>query len=219
MKKIITVFLLFLFSTGSYGEKLTESEVNQVNNIIFESLSKENFIKMNRITSGGKLSSCELEYQYSYRDTRLLKGTPVMIVGSFSMMYFQGKNIIYAFKIVPNISDVKTQTWNYRYPQYSDVFIDNKSIDKFKSREFNCDPKGKCTGYSDPNLSMTELVLTPTPFDGEVKFSLEKGGMDNSFKFSTLLSKKESDIERRKFNTCMFEILDLIKNDLEGLKK
>jgi hypothetical protein len=219
MKKIITVFLLFLFSTGSYGEKLTESEVNQVNNIIFESLSKENFIKMNRITSGGKLSSCELEYQYSYRDTRLLKGTPVMIVGSFSMMYFQGKNIIYAFKIVPNISDVKTQTWNYRYPQYSDVFIDNKSIDKFKSREFKCDPRGKCTGYSDSNLSMTELVLTPTPFDGEVKFSLEKGGMDNSFKFSTLLPKNESDNERKKFNTCMFEILDLIRNDLESIKK
>lgn len=219
MKNLLTVFLLFFFSSGSYGEKLTESEVNQVNNIVFESLSKENFIKMNRITSGGKLSSCELEYQYSYRDTRLLKGTPVMTVGSFSMMYFQGKNIIYAFKIVPNVSDVRTQTWNYRYPQYSDVFINNKSIDKFKSREFNCDPKGKCTGYSDPNLSMTELVLTPTPFDGEVKFSLEKGGMDNSFKFSTLLSKNESDIERRKFNTCMFEILDLIRNDLEGLKK
>lgn len=209
---------MVLASSISYGQKLTEKDVNQVNSMVYESLSKENFIKMNRVTSGGKLSSCELEYQYSYRDTRLLRGASVMVVGSFSMMYFKGKNVGYAFKIVPNVSDVKTQTWNYRHPEYSDVFINGKSIDKFKSTEFKCDPKGKCAGYSDPNLSMTELLLTPTPFDGEVKFSLEKGGMDNSFKFSSLLPKNESDIERRKFNICMFEILDQISKDLEGKK-
>ena len=217
IKKIIFILGLII-SFLSYGQKLSEGDINKVNNMVFESISKENFVKMNRITSGGKLSSCELEYQHSYRDIRLLRGTPVMVVGSFSMMYFKGKNVGYAFKIVPNVSDVKTQTWNYKYPEYSDVFINGKGIDKFKSTELKCDPKGKCTGYSDPTLSMTELMVSQNPFDGEVKFSLEKGGMDNSFKFSSLSPKNESDIERRKFNICMFEILDQVSKDLEGKK-
>ena len=219
MNKLLTLIFISLLSSFSYGQKLTQGDINQVNSMVFESLSKENFIKMNRVTSGGKLSSCELEYQYTYRDTRLLKGTPVMVVGSFSMMYFKGKNIGYAFKIVPNVSDVRTQIWSYMNPEYSDVFINNQGIEKFKTTEFKCDPKGKCTGYGDPDLSMTKLILTPQPFDGEVKFSLQKGGLDNTFRFSSLLPKNESIVERKKFDICMLEILDQITKDLESIKK
>jgi hypothetical protein len=218
MKKIISLLVLLFFTSISYGQQLSEREVDKVNSMIFESLSKENFIKMNRVTSGGKLASCELEYQYTYRDVRKFQGKPVMLVGSFSMMYFKGKSISYAFKIVPSVSDVKTQTWSFQYPEYSDVFLNNQSIEKYKSTEFKCSTNGKCVGYSDPQITMTKLVSTKQPFDGEVKFSLEKGGMDTSFLFSSLLPKDQSVQERRKFNNCMVEILEQISKDLESIK-
>ena len=98
------------------------------------------------------------------------------------------------------------------------MFLNNQSIEKYKSTEFKCSTNGKCVGYSDPQLTMTKLVSTPQPFDGEVKFSLEKGGMDTSFFFSSLLPKDKSVQERRKFNNCMVEILEQITSDLEVKK-
>lgn len=219
MKKILCLLFGMCVVTGLHAQKLTEQQLNQVNGVVYDSLSKENFIKMNRNTSGGRLTSCELEYQYSYRDFKSLRGQTVMVVGNFSVMYFAGKNnIVFGFKIVPNVSDVNTQSWNYQFPPYADVFISNQGIEKYKVREFSCDPKGRCFAYGDANLDLMKLVLTPKPFDAEVKFSLTKGGMDNNFNFSSLLPKDKSEIERRKFNGCMGEILELVANDLEKVK-
>ena len=215
MKKIFLLIVGIFVTSISYGQKLSVDEINKTNSIVFESLTKENFIKMNRITSGGKLSSCELEYQYAYRDFKSQQGKPVLVVGNFSLMYFKDKNLIFTFKIVPSVGDVLTQNWTYKFPEYSDIFFNNQGIEKFKTTEFSCDPRGKCTGYSDKDLDLLKVVLSPQPFDGEVKFSLSKGGMDNTFFFSSLLTKEKSIQERRKFNVCMGEIMNQFVSDLD----
>jgi len=213
-KKLITLIFSLLITSISHGQNISEDDVDTVNSMVYEKLSKESFIKFNRVTSGGNLSSCELEYQFTYRDFKFLKGKPVLVVGSFSMMYFKGKNVGYLFKIIPTVSDVKTQKWSYYHPQYSDIFFKNQGIEKYKTIEFECDPRGKCVGYSDPDIKLTELLLSSS-MDGEIKFSLSKGGLDNSFRFSSIMSKQDSDRERNKFNLCMIEVLDQITKDLE----
>ena len=218
MKKLGIFIIGILISSISYSQ-LSEDDSKKLENIVYESLKKDNNLKMERITTGGNLSSCELDFNYVYRDYRSQSGKPVIVSGSFSLMYFKNKNILYSFKIVPSVLNIKTEKFNYIKPEYSDFFVFGNGLSKFQKTEFNCDPVGKCVGYPDPNLKITELITSQGPFDGEIKFSFTKGGMDNSFYLSSILPKVESEKVRRQFNNCISELLNIVVNDIKTTSK
>ena len=177
IKLISAIALLYLCTTNAFSQ--TKQVLDTVNNMVYETIVKDNFIKLNKVTSEGELASCELEFQYSYRDFRAHKGATVMVAGSFSQMYSKGKNIGFLLKLVPNLSDVTKQTWTIVNPEYVNLYAGGRSIDKFKIQEFTCENGGKCIAYVDEALELTLAASDPFPFDAQIKFSLNKGGMDN----------------------------------------
>ncbi len=216
MKKILFL-LLILVSQFSYG-KLSDEDYKKVENMVFENLQKDNFLKLNRVTSGGKLTSCELEFGHVYKDFRSQSGKPVIVSGSYSLMYVrEKKNVITTIKVVPTVIDVRTEKMIQTYPEYLDFQINKKSLGKFLITDFKCgtENRGRCLGYGDNNLSVLKTVTSVLPFNGDVVFSLTKGGYDNTFTLSNLLPPKESNKVRGELNTCMSEILEELIKDLD----
>ena len=128
MKKILFL-LLILVSQFSYG-KLSDEDYKKVENMVFENLQKDNFLKLNRVTSGGKLTSCELEFGHVYKDFRSQSGRPVIVSGSYSLMYVrEKKNVITTIKVVPTVIDVRTEKMIQTYPEYLDFQISKKFND------------------------------------------------------------------------------------------
>ena len=209
---IITVVFLCFCIGNAFSQ--SKQVLDTVNNMVYETIVKDNFIKLNRVTSQGELASCELEFQYSYRDFRAHKGATVMVAGSFSQMYTKGKNIGFLLKLVPNLSDVAKQTWTIVKPEYVNLYAGGKSIDKFKIEDFTCENGGKCIAYVDKTLELTLAASDPFPFDAQIKFSLNKGGIDNSFLMSSLLPVNESENVRTEFTVCMSDIVKKVANDI-----
>jgi hypothetical protein len=219
VKKLLFI-LLILVSQFSFG-KLSEDEYKKVESMVFESLKKDNFLKVNRVTQGGKLTSCELEFGQVYRDYRSQSGKPVIVSGSFSLMYFRDKdNILTSIKVVPSIIDVRSEKWVQTYPQFLDFKINKKTLESYKVTDFKCgsENNGRCKGYGDGKLEVLKLVTSSNPFNGEVIFSFTNGGYDNQFLLSSLLPPKESFNIRSDFNLCMSEILDEVVKDLNKRK-
>jgi|GEM_PF-7113809 hypothetical protein len=206
-----------LFSGKIYAQFST-NEINILNNEIYEKLVKENFIKFNRVTREGVISSCELEFQNTYRDIRAKQGSPIFTVGSFSVNYNKGKNLSYFLKVVPSEIDLNLQKWNVLKPAYTNISVKNKSLEKYKIADSNCDMGGKCSVYADTELKITTLLVSENVFDSEITLTLNKGGMDYSFKLSSLLPAQNIEKERMKFNNCTIEIIDKVKDDLEAIK-
>ena len=217
MSKFLVLILLIFSSSLSFG-KLSDDDYKKLETIVFENLKKDNFLKLNRITSGGKLTSCELEFGNIYRDIRSQSGKPVIISGSFSLIYVKDKSNLGTFlKIVPSVLEVRTEKWTQTYPEYLDIKINKKSLDGFKVTDFKCgsEDRGRCIGYGDPKLNVIKTLISVIPFNGDVIFSLTKGGYDNSFTLSNLLPQKESIKVREDFNSCMTEIFNEFIKDLE----
>ena len=217
MIKFIVLILLICSSSLSFG-KLSDDDYKKLETIVFENLKKDNFIKLNRITSGGKLTSCELEFGNIYRDIRSQSGKPVIISGSFSLIYVREKSNLGTFlKIVPSVLDVRTEKWTQTYPEFLDFKINKNSLEKFRITDFRCgsEERGRCIGYGDPKLDVIKTLISVIPFNGDVVFSLTKGGYDNSFILSNLLPQKESLKVREEFNSCMSEIFNEFIKDLE----
>ena len=84
---LVAITSLPLFSSTISAQKLSQEDIGSVNNTVYQSLVKENSVKMDRKTREGIISSCDLEYQYAYRDFKSKGGAPVLVQGAFSFMY------------------------------------------------------------------------------------------------------------------------------------
>lgn len=214
MTKTLILVALFFLTPLCYAQ-LSESDYKKVESTVFESLKNENYLKLNRVTSEGKLSSCELEFGYVYRDFRSQLGKPVIVSGSVSLMISREKrNLLTTLKVVPTIIDVRTEKMVQAYPEYLDLKINKKSLDKFLLTDFRCgaENKGRCIGYGDGKLDVLKIISSVLPFNADIVFSLAKGGYDNSVTLSTLLPQSESIRVRENFNSCMSEIIgELLK--------
>jgi hypothetical protein len=220
MKKLVLILML-ISNPLIANTQLSNSEVKKLENIIFEEIKRENYLKLNRITKSGKLSSCELEFGYAYRDNRALEGKPVYISGSVSIIGdYAKKNVFALLKIVPSVSDVRNQKWIQTYPQYLSMKINNESLDKFQYTDFRCgsEGNGRCIGYGDNKFEMLQLIAKAQPFDSSITFSLSKGGYDNNFSLSALSATQESLKIRNNFFMCSAEIMEEIFQELK-LKK
>jgi hypothetical protein len=216
---LVAITFLSLFSITSFAQKLSQQDIGQVNNTVYESLVKENSVKFVRKTKEGTISSCDLEYQYAYRDFNAKGGAPVLVQGAFSFMYNKGKNPGFLFKLAPAVGDVTTQKWTIITPPYADVFASGKSIKQFIVADFVCENNGKCIAYSDKEGTMATILFDKVPFDIEIKFSLSKGGVDNSFTLSSLLPKDKYIAQAAEFMNCNVEIINKISSDIKEMTK
>jgi hypothetical protein len=224
MKKFVLFLLVFshieyIRAESSLTKKQID-EINQLNVIVLDSLSDKKIIKTNRVTSEGKLEYCELEFRNVYQDIRntnngVLK--TVLLNGSFSVRYFNDRKLIYALKGVPSIFNVQKQTWENVYPTYLSILINGELLDSHKYADFKCGDNGRCLGYKDTNfgIDIMDLLYKNLPFDPEIKISLNKSGMDTTFKLSELSSSNISIKERESYLECVLELSNNLKLDLE----
>lgn len=230
MRKLLIVGLMLVASGSVYSEsKFSTSEVNKLNEGIYDSVIKKNFIKLNRVTRNGHLDSCELEFQSTFRDIRGVKDgviRTVFSVGSFSVFYSPEKQIIGAFlKVIPSVIDIKTQKWEALYPPYLDIFINEKGLENYRVAENRCENGGKCSVYVDKkggvdlltSISKAESKSKELPFDGEIKLSLIKDGLDTGFKLSSLTTKEIWEKESWNFTLCTLELTKNLMTRLEKL--
>ncbi len=197
---------------------LSVDDINQINAGVYEKISTQDSMQFAKNTSQGKLSSCSLNYTYSYRDFHAKKGAVVVLVGNFSNQYFKGKAVSYSFKIVPNVVNPETGQWASMTPHYVDLFIDGRSMAEYKVVDFDCELKGKCIGYSDSKMSLSNAIFRNSLKDLDVKFSLAKDGIDSTFNLSKIVSKDKSEREIMGFLGCVIESLELTKNELNSMK-
>ena len=216
---LLAVASLSFFSVHTFAQKLSQQDIGSVNSTVYESLVKENSVKFVRKTKEGNISSCDLEYQYAYRDFNAKKGAPVLVQGAFSFMYNKGKNPGFLFKLAPAVGDVTTQKWTIVTPPYADVFANGKSIKQFIVADFLCENNGKCIAYSDKDGGMANILFDKVPFDIEIKFSLSKGGIDNSFTLTSLLPKDKYIVQAADFMNCNVEIINKISSDIQEMTK
>ena len=219
---LIVLVVLLTCGVALAGETITAQEF-----AAYEDLVKGNSVKMVRQTKEGNIASCDLEYQYTYRDFKAKKGAPVVVQGAFAFVYNKGKNPALIFKLVPTVSDFSAKKLTTVTPEYADVFVGGKSMKQFRYADFACEGGGKCMFYSDKDGAMMKLLFDTTPLDIEIKFSLSKGGIDNSFTLSSLLPKDPSDkyINRAlddmtlDFMNCNVEIGKRVISDIEEMTK
>ena len=220
--KILIVGLMMVASGNVYSEqKLSTSEVNTLNQYVYDSVLKDNFIKLNKVTRKGNLDSCELEFQNAYRDNRGLKDgvmRTVVSVGSFLVFYNSEKHVLGAsLKVIPAVIDIKTQEWEKLYPPYLDIFINEEGLEKYKLAEHQCENGGKCSVYGDKKggVALLASILKERPFDGEIKLSLIKDGMDTGFKLSSLTTKEIWAKESEKFTLCNLELIKILTTEVD----
>jgi hypothetical protein len=212
MNKLTILILLHILTNNADAQ----SSLEQLNSHVFDGVIQQKYIKTNKITQQGVISGCEIEFQTAYRDFRALAGSPVVLMGSFSFLYFKDKNVITpTLKLVPAIIDFENMNWEKVYPPYGEIFIDGHGLDKYKATDFKCETGGKCTGYNDSGMKIIGMIAEKQPFDGEIKISLKAGGMDTSFLLSSIVPEPESTQERNKFSECVFEIVSQAMIDLE----
>lgn len=215
---ILCMTFITVFCNFSYAE-IPQDVKNSGNALILETVEKQNALKASKGTVEGKLTSCNLDYQFAYRDFKAKQGAVVIVVGQLNAFYFKGKSANYAFKLVPHVSNIETQDWKTVDPAFVDIYIGKKSISKYKTVDFKCEMGGKCQGYGDSKFEITEKLLDKNLDDMVIKFSLAKGGLDTEFNLSQIVKPKDSIQERLKFSQCVIEIVGLLKNDLDELDK
>ena len=220
MKKLLllTTFIFFLNSAHSQNiDKNLESKVVQQ---VFEELTKQNFVKLNRVTTEGKLASCELEFQYAYKDFRAKNGALINTTGSFAAMYSSEKTPSYSLKLNAYQLDLLSEKkWNSIEPAYTNIKFKNIDFSKYKTIDFTCESGGRCSGYGDNNLKLNLDLASLKEFEPEIYFSLSKGGYDNLLKLSTLMPIQKVKTEFNNFRNCHDEILIMVADDLKKLLK
>jgi hypothetical protein len=207
---LLLIFLLSMLGYSVFAQE-SDSEVNELNSMVYSNIVKDNFIKFHRVTKEGKISSCQLEYQYAYRDFYSQKGAVIVVKGSFSQMYTKGI-LGYLSKITPYKWSLKTQELSKVFPAYVGIFINNFDLVNYRKGDFLCEDNGKCTAYVDKDGEISQAIIKNSEI--EVKFSLVKGGMDNEFKIFSLSKKIDSDISKKHFLNCMEEIFERTLKDL-----
>lgn len=220
MKKIAIYFTLFLISNSAYSEAIDKVTEGKITQFVFDELTKKNFLKFNRVTTEGKLASCELEFQYAYKDFRAKNGALINVVGSFAAMYNGEKNPSYSLKVSPYQMDLNSEVkWKIIEPAFTNIKSKNIDFSKYKTIDFTCENGGKCSGYSDASLKLNLDLASANIFEPEILFSLNKGGYDNLLKFSTLMPQNQTQKEINNFRSCHEEILIMVADDLKKLLK
>lgn len=220
MTKLLLLTTLFFFLSSAQSQNIDKNLENKVIQQVFEELTKQNFVRLNKVTTEGKLASCELEFQYAYKDFRAKKGALINTTGSFSAMYFSEKTPSYSLKVNAHQLDLLSeQKWQSIEPAYTNIKFKNIDFSKYKTVDFACETGGKCTGYSDNSLKLNLDLASLKEFEPELFFSLSKGGYDNALKLSTLMPLQKVKTEFNSFRNCHDEILIMVADDLRKLIK
>ncbi len=218
MSKLILCLMAFSISNIAGAQQLTREEQEAVNNYLFEELTKKNFVKLNRVTKEGNLESCELEFQYVYRDNRARLGAPVFLTGSFSSTWTSGKIPGYMYKINANEFSIKDRKFHVFAPEFIDISVAGESFKAHKSIDFICETGGRCVGFYDKSLNINLVVASTVPFDAQLMWSLTKGGLDNSVFISKIGDRKKTQQELMSFNLCNNEIIEKFTKYIKQLK-
>ncbi len=219
MSRLLSALILLMISGCIEAQTISREDEASVKNYIYDRLVKENFVKLNRVTREGDLASCELEFQNTFRDVRARGGNPVFLTGSFAAMYSKGKYPGFSLKVNASDMNIATQKWINIVPTYLNVVVGKSDFSNYKIIDFACETGGKCLGYEDRSFALNLAVIDTIPFDAEIVLSLSKGGMDYSFKLSSLMPVEVTKKTLNKFIECNLEILKKITEDLEAISK
>lgn len=220
MKKILLLTAVIFFLNSAQSQNIDKNIENKVTQQLFDELTKQNFVKFNRVTTEGKLASCELEFQYAYKDFRAKNGALIYTTGSFSEMYSSEKIPSYSLKLNAYQLDLLSEKkWNSIEPAYTNIKFKNIDFSKYKTIDFTCESGGRCSGYSDSKLKLNIDLASLKEFEPEIYFSLSKGGYDNLLKLSTLMPIQKVKTEFNSFRICHDEILIMFADDLQKLIK
>ncbi len=220
MKKLLLLSVFIFFIDSAQSQNIEKNLENQIIQQVFDELTKQNFVKLNRVTTEGRLSSCELEFQYVYKDFRAKNGALINTTGSFSAMYFSEKTPSYSLKLNAQQLDLFSEKkWHSIEPAYTNIKFKNIDFGKYKTIDFTCESGGRCTGFSDNNLKLNLDLASVKEFEPEIYFSLSKGGYDNLLKLSTLMPIQKVKTEFNSFRMCHDEILIMVADDLKKLLK
>lgn len=219
MKKISIALVALTASLVSLAQELSETQIAELQTYLFSELTKQNFVKLNRITKQGELSDCETEFQYVYRDIRARKGAPVVLTGAYTSSWNPGKIPIFMLKINAAELDMKDTKWNITAPPYINITVKNLSFKPYKYVDFVCETGGRCVGFSDQNFKINTAVLQTYPFDATLSWSLVENGMDNSVKLSAIGNPQIAKQALEKFSACNLEISQKLAESLKSPNK
>ncbi len=217
--KIVISFGMILIGALASAQVLSSIDQDRLHIYLFGELTKENNLKLNRVTRQGELSACELEFQYVYRDIRARKGAPVVLTGSFSASWTPGKIPGYMFKInAAELDTVKTK-WTVTAPPYINITVKGRSFNPYKSGDFVCETGGRCVGYYDKDFGINLAVVEAYPFDAAISWSLAEGGMDTSVDLSRIGDRSNASKALESFYRCNMEINDKLTEYLKKITK
>ncbi len=216
----LLTFLTISLSQCAYAKESDYLKQNVIDQTVYDTAKTQNSLTFNKVTREGTLSDGELIFQSVYRDFKSQNGAPVLIQGSFNISYLKNKTIFYILKVVPivmNASGGDIQS-TVIYPEYLDLLINGVSINKYKYADFVSDNEGRCIGYRDDTFKIVTLLSEKGMPEIDVRFSLVKGGADNSIKIFSLIPKKQAVIIYTNFLNCSMEMVNQLIKDLESQK-
>lgn len=216
---VAAIICLAVGVLDSYAQPLSEAQQQQLRAYLFTELSKENFLKHNRVTRAGNLSACELEFQYVYRDIRARGGAPVVLTGAFSADWTPGRIPGYALKINAAEFLFKEQKWSISAPPFINISINEVSFIRHKIIDFVCESGGRCMGFQDSSFGLNTTVLEAIPFDASLSWSLVEGGMDSSVRLSEIGGKRDFPRATQGFQECNLEINENLVRAINKLQK
>lgn len=219
LNKLFLSLLVLFIEFPTDAQTLSPSDQNRLHLYLFEQLTKENSLKLNRVTRQGELSACELEFQYVYRDIRARKGAPIVLTGSFSASWTPGKIPGYMFKINAAELDTVNTKWTVTAPPYINVTVKGRSFNPYKSGDFVCETGGRCVGYYDKDFRINLSVAEAYPFDAAISWSLTEGGMDTSVDLSRIGDRSNANKALESFYRCNMEINDKLTDYLKKIAK
>ena len=179
-------------------------------------------LTVSEITRDGKFSACEMVFQYSIRDTRSLGGEPLLVHDSVSYWSFPKKLPVLSIKIQPTrfMTDSRSKEVKQVFvtPASASFKLGQYEIKDFEGTRFECEGKGSCIGYGETksDMRLANLVSQVIPFDGTLRFSLVKDGMDLSARLSDFkLANGSTEAVLMEFSKCIPKVLQAT---IEGLK-
>ena len=219
MKKIALALIAVCTSIVSLSQEISGSDLAKLHTYLFDELTKQNFVKLNRITKQGELSGCETEFQYVYRDIRARKGAPIVLTGAYSSIWSPGQIPSFMLKINAAELDMKDTKWNITAPPYINVTVKNLSFKPYKYVDFVCETGGRCVGFFDQKFKINIAVADAYPFDATLSWSLVEDGMDNSVKLSAIGNSQNAKRTLENFYTCNLELNQKLAESLKPKDK
>ena len=180
-------------------------------------------LEFNRLTTDGRLSSCELSYRYTQRDVRARKGKLVGHTGSVVIDRFPGRVFGFRVKATANEVTIKPDATVSLHPlEPGSVNMELEGIlTDYRKGQFQCEGGGRCAAFvDDPNFSLVRrftgggvfstnfamLVLVP-PAMTDTRVPLGK----------IALTSKESSVALGSFSECGMEVVSMMADDLKKL--